>query len=182
MGSSIDSSPWKLPRPTGSEQVSGEAVGPSLQVTARANGAQRPIRTPATSAQEPTLPPRATLYATIPERLFSASRALVRRPPIICICNDPQCCPETSLAHDKQQTLSCPTRVPGSKVVTQVGTAFQQNHLMLKRHCRSCHIGSGQSTTLCLTRTATSRPSASFLDIPCTRNRTSIVEASPSRK
>ena len=112
MGSGIDSSPWKLPRPTGSEQVSGEAVGPSLQVTAHDNGAQRPMSTPATTAQEPTLPPRTTLYASIPERLLFASEALVQRPPVDCICNDPQCCPEAGLAPDKPKTLSCPTGSP----------------------------------------------------------------------
>ena len=111
MDSSIDSSPWKLPRPTGSEQVSGEAAGPSLQITARTSGVCNPMSIPIIIAQEPILPPGTGLYASIPERFFSEPRCLVRRAPVNGICSDFQRCPQACLAHDGPRIRSCPTRV-----------------------------------------------------------------------
>ena len=104
----FESSPWKLPRPAGSEQVSGEAAGPSLQITARASGAYVPMSTPIIIAQEPILPPGTGVYAGNPERFVSQARAPDRRALIDGIRSDTQ---RACLAHDGPRMLSRPTRI-----------------------------------------------------------------------
>lgn len=53
--SSFGYEPWKLPRPAGREQVSGDALGPSLHVVASVVLVQKAVSIVRSAAKEPTL-------------------------------------------------------------------------------------------------------------------------------